>query len=90
MFAIPVMLLVYLVGAHMWTLTWNAQYAHVKARYDVHQQAKHRPCSTGNEAINGDLTGEANVQTGEASFYGGRFKAFSGRNMKAKYVIICG
>lgn len=96
MLALPVMLLVYLVGAHMWTLTWNAQYVHVKARLDLHQEAFHKPCTTGGDGgfgsggnLGGGKTKSVSVTTQDAVFLGGRFDAFKGRTMKAEYHIVC-
>jgi len=91
MYAIPVMLLVYLVGAQMWSMTWNAQYAHVKARYDLHQQANHRPCTDGQNKISGQISSNAQATTIKNSFYGDRYmrEAGNARTMKAKYTIVC-
>ena len=56
MYCIPVMLLVYLIGAQLWSITWNAQYVHVKARRDAMDKAAHRPCwdNDGNGIAQGD------------------------------------
>lgn len=91
MFSIPVMLLVYLIGAQMWGITWNAQYAHIKARYDVHEAANHKPCfSNRGQALQGTTTGESTATFRGTSEYGGRFQSLRNRQMKAKYVIKCG
>lgn len=92
MFAIPVMLLVYLVGAQMWSMTWNAQYAHIKARYDVHEQAAHKPCyaNPGNGTSTLIPTPKTvTATTRQDMFYGSRYTVTSARNMKATYRIVC-
>jgi hypothetical protein len=39
--AIPVMLLLFLIGFQLFAITWNAQYAHVTSRYTVLNQNSH-------------------------------------------------
>lgn len=91
MYAIPVMLLVYLIGAQLWSITWNAQYAHIKARYDVHEQANHKPCFANQGGdLGGGIEASASATTNGSQFYGGRFLPTSrNRTLKAKYRIEC-
>lgn len=86
MYALPVMLLVYLVGAQLWQITWNAQYAHIKARRELHDQLNHQPCTNGRR-----WSRTADATTNPQPYYGGRFMRDSGRRtIRAKATVICG
>ena len=91
MLALPVMLLVFAIGGHLWAITWNAQYAHIKARYDVHEAASHKPCyaNQGGDLGSG-LSRQASATTPRSQFYGGRYLSWTqNRTMKAEYHIVC-
>lgn len=95
MYAIPVMLLLFSIGCQLWQITWNAQYAHVKARYTVMKDANHMPCAIGDgsggvTALQTEPTATANATTDEHQFYGGRFLPTArSRSMTAKATLVC-
>lgn len=93
MYCLPVMLLVYLVGANLWQITWNAQYAHIKARRNLHDTLAHKPCRSNNDgtgALGGETVGTARAVTNPQPYYGGRFMRNEGRRtLKAKATVIC-
>ena len=94
MFAIPVMLLLFAIGCQLWNITYNAQYAHVKARSKLVESVDHMPCEVGDgrgvRALNTTERDTASATTDENSFYGGRFiPTARSREMKAQAVIKC-
>ena len=93
MYALPVMLLVFAIGCQLWNITFNAQYAHVKARSKLMQSANHQPCEVSRDGrvqkLN-RLSDQASATTDEHSFYGGRFiPTARSRTMRAKAEIKC-
>lgn len=94
MYAIPVMLLLFSIGCQLWQITWNAQYAHVKARYTVMKNADHMPCKIGDGSGGvrelSQRTATASATTDEHKFYGERFiPTARSRSMKAKATLVC-
>jgi hypothetical protein len=93
MYAIPVMLLVFAIGCQLWNITYNAQYAHVKARSKMMESANHKPCEVSQDGRVQKLNrfqDTASATTDEHSYYGGRFiPTARNRTMKAKAVIKC-
>lgn len=92
MFSIPVMMLVFAIGCTLFNITYNAQYAHVKARSKLMKSANHMPCEIGDgrgvEKLS-QLTDNASATTDARNFVGiGRMDQPS-RTMKAKAVIVC-
>jgi len=93
MYALPVMLLVFAIGCQLWNITFNAQYAHVKARSKLMRSANHMPCAVGDgrgvQALS-QLQDTASATTDEHSFYGRRFiPTARNRTMRAKAEIKC-
>ena len=46
LFAIPVMLILSVIGFQLFAITWTAQAVHVRARYGVIEKMKHKPCTS--------------------------------------------
>lgn len=93
MFSIPVMMLVFAIGCTLFNITYNAQYAHVKARSKLMESAKHMPCKVSDDGRGvtelQQLTATASATTDARNFVGiGRMDQPS-RTMKAKAVIVC-
>lgn len=96
MFSIPVMMLVFAIGCTLFNITYNAQYAHVKARSKALKAANHMPCEKGDgrgvqtlRETMGNLDRTASATTDARNFVGiGRMDQPS-RTMKAKATIVC-
>jgi len=44
LFALPVLLLLFMIGFQFFVITWNAQYTGVRSRYQTMSKASHRAC----------------------------------------------
>lgn len=62
MFAIPVLLIFFLLGLQLFTIAFNAQYVNTKARYKLMAQVNHASCPQAAK------TASATVQTNAMDF----------------------
>ena len=86
LFAIPVFLTIFLIGFQLFAITWNAQYTHVRSRYDVLQKANHGACPTsGMDGVWKTGDGTATVSTESIMLP----QSSGTRNLKNKSYIVC-
>ena len=65
LFAFPVMLVLFLIGFQLYTITWNAQYVHIRARYQVVHDNDRKACYSpkGNQIGGGDHSASMSAPT---------------------------
>jgi hypothetical protein len=92
MLSIPVMLLVFAIGCELFAITYNAQYAHVKARYKLMKDQDHKPCKVSGDgrvqAIN-KFQDQASATTNGYGYTGLIRATSQPRTMRARAVIVC-
>lgn len=79
LFSIPVMLILFLIGFELFAITWNAQFVHVRARYEVLKRANHDACGPGWEYT------ESSTVQGDP----GLWARSQTRTVQQKAVIVC-
>src|SRR5689334_6384465 len=92
-FCMPIMLLMFIIGGKLWAMTWNAQWAHVKARYELMETIDHKPCKSNNDGTQAISTKEKHES---ATVPGGVYRgpgmynaAGDTKTMRAKAVVVC-
>jgi hypothetical protein len=63
-FSIPIMLVLFLIGFQLFGIAWNAQYAHVSARYQMLNKNYHKGTFTACYVANGGGNGVSTTDTG--------------------------
>jgi hypothetical protein len=63
LFAFPVMLVLFLIGFQLYSISWNAQYVHVRARYQIIHDNDRKACYApkGNQIGGGDHSASASA-----------------------------
>jgi hypothetical protein len=96
MFTIPVMMLVFAIGTHLFNMTYNAQYAHIKARSKIMKNANHMPCRIGDgrgvqelSQVTNGLRDQASATTSARNITGIVKMTQPARTMKAKAELKC-
>lgn len=85
LFAIPVFLTIFLIGFQLFAITWNAQYAHARSRYDVIQKANHDGCPENQNGVWKTGDGNASVSTESIMLP----QSSGARTLKNKSYIVC-
>ena len=76
LYALPVMLFLFLMGFQLFAITWNAQYAHVRSRYDALNKNDRTACYTTNGGgrtnstsytVNAAVTTDSDLLTAETA-----------------------